>query len=299
MPMEAPRTATPTAGLILCGGRSSRMGMDKAQLRFPDGTLLERMRRAVGAVAQTLVLALAARQVLEPLPAGVRTVRDASPFEGPLWGLAEGFRQLQGHAEQVLVAPVDLPFFTPAWIQPLLDGMAGHDVCLYRWQGVVNPLVGVYRLTLLDKLERLIAAGLRRPLALSTGSRTRHVDLESLWTSAQGPAPLMDVDTPEEYRDALMAEGMGDAAGADIVVQVHAPPELPAPTVPLPLRAAHADQIVPWVLKLFPDWWQAARSSGRGPVVHRDGDGRGGSGPGTGTVPADLHRGDRLRLDWR
>jgi molybdopterin-guanine dinucleotide biosynthesis protein A len=263
------------------------MGMDKAQLRFPGGALLDRMRHAVGAVAEPLVLALAAKQVLEPLPAGVHTVRDATPFEGPLWGLAEGFRLLQGQAEQVLVTPVDLPFFTPAWIQPLLDGMAGHDVCLYRWEGVVNPLVGVYRLSLLDKLERLIAAGLRRPLALSTGSRTRHVELESLWTPEQGPAPLMDVDT--------LAEGIGDRTGAEITVQVHAPPGLNAATIPLPLRAAHADQIVPWVLQLYPDWMQAARSAGRGPVVHRDGDSRGGGG----TVPADLHRGDRLRLDWR
>lgn len=298
MPTDAPHIATRTAGLILCGGRSSRMGMDKAQLRFPGGTLLERIRHAAGAVAQPLVLALAAGQVLAPLPEGVRTVRDASPFEGPLWGLAEGFRLLQGQAEQVLVMPVDLPFFTPAWIQPLLDGMAGHDACLYRWDGIVNPLVGVYRLSLLDKLERLIAAGLRRPLALSTGSRTRHVELESLWQPGQGPSPLMDVDTPEDYRAALLAEGIGDGAGAEITVQVHAPPGLAAMTVPLPLRAAHADQIVPWVLQLYPDWMQAARAAGRGPVVHRDGDGRGG-GSSTGTVPADLHRGDRLRLDWR
>ncbi|MEY3228037.1 MAG: putative molybdenum cofactor guanylyltransferase, partial [Planctomycetota bacterium] len=78
--------------ILLCGGRSTRMGRDKSRLPFGDDTLLLRVLRRVAEGLQKvcdapqIVVVSAADQVVEQLPAGVRTVVDTEPCEGPLRG---------------------------------------------------------------------------------------------------------------------------------------------------------------------------------------------------------------------
>ena len=75
----------PISAIVLCGGRSSRMGQDKASLPFGDETLLDRVLRLVATVADDVVLAAAPAQ---PVPAGVRVSRDATTGVGPLPALS-------------------------------------------------------------------------------------------------------------------------------------------------------------------------------------------------------------------
>ncbi|RME40999.1 MAG: molybdenum cofactor guanylyltransferase, partial [Planctomycetota bacterium] len=63
-------------GLVLCGGRSRRMGRDKAWLPFGPETLLQRMVRIVGEVASPLLVAARPDQELPHLPPEVRAVHD-------------------------------------------------------------------------------------------------------------------------------------------------------------------------------------------------------------------------------
>ena len=63
-------------GLVLCGGRSRRMGADKAWLPFGEECLLQRVVRIVTEVAEPVVAAASQGQVLPPLPEGVAAVRD-------------------------------------------------------------------------------------------------------------------------------------------------------------------------------------------------------------------------------
>ncbi|HUR55514.1 MAG TPA: NTP transferase domain-containing protein, partial [Gemmataceae bacterium] len=63
-----------TAGIVLCGGRSSRMGRAKAWLPFGGETMLQRVVRVVGEVVSPVVVVAAAGQDVPPLPVGVRIV---------------------------------------------------------------------------------------------------------------------------------------------------------------------------------------------------------------------------------
>src|SRR5579863_2274620 len=136
-------------GLILAGGQSRRMGRDKAGLTFGSETLLARAVRHMAPVAGPLVVSLAPGQVADPVLVGVGAlaVRDTAPFGGPLPGLLQGFRALAAlkpAPEAVLVMPVDMPFYTGAWMERALAGLHGHAACLYRYEGFVNALVGAY-----------------------------------------------------------------------------------------------------------------------------------------------------------
>ncbi|MBI4081531.1 MAG: NTP transferase domain-containing protein [Candidatus Lambdaproteobacteria bacterium] len=268
---ELPARLPATAGLILAGGRSSRMGVDKAALRFGGEPLLLRVLARLRQVAAPVVVALAPGQVPPALPLDVIAVRDPEQGRGPLWGMLAGFRALQGRARRVLLMPVDLPFFTPPWMVRLVGGLEGVSACLYSSEGFVNALTAAYDLALLPELERLVAEGRQRPIALSEG-RPRHVlAIEELWHPALGAPPLMDMDTPEAYREALALEGIGAPRAPAILLTLRLEAPLPglgaSPAVPL--RAATPAAAVAAAWRLFPELEARFRERGGWSCVRR------------------------------
>lgn len=245
-----------TAALVLCGGQSSRMGFDKALLHFSGVPLLERVVGNLGGVCDPIILALGPDQELGRLPAGVLTVRDATAHQGPLWGLTEGFQLAARAAPRVLVMAVDQPFFSAEWMERAIVGMTGVRACLYEAEGYVNALAGCYDTSLLGKLRELVNSGARRPLALSRDEPTRVLAVEELWDPGQGPSPLMDVDTPQAYRCALVADGAFPADAPPVTLLL--PPEgigqlLPPRTQPfLPLNAHRASEAIALARELLP-----------------------------------------------
>ena len=103
------------AGILLAGGRSRRMGRDKASLAWHGSTLA---RRAAGLLARCseppVVVVCAPGQELPPLPEWVEVVRDPEPGLGPLAGLAAGLRVAAPRASVAAVCAVDAPLAHPA-----------------------------------------------------------------------------------------------------------------------------------------------------------------------------------------
>ena len=75
------------AAVILCGGRSRRMGTDKAGLTFGEESLLHRVCRLTLGAANPVVVVAAPDQKLPALPDDVHLVRDLFPGEGPVGGV--------------------------------------------------------------------------------------------------------------------------------------------------------------------------------------------------------------------
>ncbi len=282
-----------TGGLILCGGQSSRMGVNKSLLSLGEETVLQRALANMSGAADPVVVALAPGGTLPSLPDGVLVSRDDQPEKGPLWGLAAGFRTLAGKAERIVVMPVDMPFFGTTWIARLVDGLEEHRVCMYRWQNVNNALTAAYDMALLPKVERLIAEGRGRPMAISDGEPTRLLTVEELWREGEGPPPMMDIDTPGDYRRALLLEGIGNPHGAPITVEAQPHDPSYGATLEAPLFAATAGEALALFLRLYPERRDAAETTGTSPrLLHVGADGR--ASPLRPDAP--LEEGDRLRI---
>ena len=136
-----------TAAIVLAGGRSTRMGREKATLDWHGSTLL---RRAVGIVARCVdgpvVVVRAAGQDLPPLPAGVELATDEREARGPLQGIAAGLQALAGRAEIVFVTGVDAPLLHPALVAHVIASLqADDDVALPHAHGFPHPLAAAYR----------------------------------------------------------------------------------------------------------------------------------------------------------
>src|SRR5207245_8002145 len=88
-----------TAGIVLCGGQSSRMGRLKAWLPFGDELMLPRVVRLLSDAVSPIVVVAAPEQVVPPLPADVQVVRDEEKGRGRLQGLLAGLTALRGGAD--------------------------------------------------------------------------------------------------------------------------------------------------------------------------------------------------------
>jgi molybdenum cofactor guanylyltransferase len=170
------------AGIVLAGGRSSRMGSPKAALEWHGSTLLRRVTGIVGrAVGGPVVVVRAPGQELPPLAADVEVAEDAREGRGPLEGLAAGLAALEGRARAAYVSSTDAPLVHPAFVRAVAAALdESADVALPVVHGHPQPLAAAYRVTLRPLVDELLAADRLRPALLFERCRVRRLDERAL-----------------------------------------------------------------------------------------------------------------------
>jgi molybdopterin-guanine dinucleotide biosynthesis protein A len=190
-------------GVILCGGESKRMGRPKAWLPFGDELMLPRVVRLLGEVVSPLVVVAAPGQDVPLLPPDVTVVRDDERGRGPLQGLAAGLRALEGRADAAYASSCDVPFLQPAFVRRLIELLGDHHICVPRVGDYHHPLAAVYRVEVVEAVERLLQANRLRPVFLFEAVPTRVVEAAELADVDLSFRTLRNLNTPEEYAAAL------------------------------------------------------------------------------------------------
>jgi molybdopterin-guanine dinucleotide biosynthesis protein A len=185
------------AGVVLAGGRSRRMGTDKAALVVDGRRLGDRSVDALrgAGIVRVVVVGGADRLDAEHLP-------DDEADLGPLGGLATAFAHLPAH--ELVVLPCDLPNVDAPAVQELLAGATAApeaDVVVARVDGRRAFPIGVWRRSVEPALVAALAEGER---AVRRAIRScRVVDVPG------GPA-LRDADLPAELpRTGSLPDGPG------------------------------------------------------------------------------------------
>ena len=198
------------AGIVLAGGRSSRMGTPKAALEWHGSTLLRRVVGVVGrSVDGPVVVVRAPGQALPDLPEGVQVVDDAREGRGPLQGLAAGLAAVRHRADVAYASSTDVPLLHPRFIRRVLAALDDDvDVVLPDVGGFRHPLAAVYRTALADVVERLIAEDRMRPAFLFESCRVRRLDADALLADPALAAldpdldSLLNLNEPSDYEAA-------------------------------------------------------------------------------------------------
>ena len=170
------------AGIVLAGGRSSRMGSPKAALPWHGSTLLRRVTGIVArSVAGPVIVVSAPGQSLPALAPGVEVVADEREGRGPLQGLAAGLAAIGDRAPAAYVSSTDVPLLHPAFVRAVVDALADDlDVVLPEVGGYRQPLSAAYRTTLLPTVVELINADRMRPAFLFERSRVLGLTADDL-----------------------------------------------------------------------------------------------------------------------
>src|SRR5215208_2259544 len=196
MPVDYPLYARDMpAGIVLAGGRSSRMGTPKAWLEWHGSTLL---RRVCGIVARgvsgPVVVVRAPAQELPELPDGVRVVEDAREGRGPLQGILAGLQAVD--SDVAFVSSVDLPLLHPRFVAAVCRSAEGVDAAVPDVAGHRQPLAAAYRPALAPLVAELVESDRMKPAFLFERCATRW--LEEL----PHPESVRNLNDPAAYEAA-------------------------------------------------------------------------------------------------
>ena len=178
---------------ILAGGKSSRMGTNKALLPYGGSCFLEELIRTCSVFPELLVSV----DWVEPYRhLNVTLVPDQLQGFGPVEGIYQLLRAAR--SAYVLVMATDMPLLNAGFLQALARTPRGDEDCVaLRVDGRVEPLCSLYGKGALPMLEAFRREGRHRPRDLFHRVNTRYVDGETL---GGAPRLVSNVNTPEEYR---------------------------------------------------------------------------------------------------
>jgi molybdopterin-guanine dinucleotide biosynthesis protein A len=206
-------------GIVLCGGRSSRMGMPKLALPFGPEVMLQRIVRLLGKVCRPIVVVAAPGQELPPWSKAASTeiivARDRREGRGPLEGLLAGLSALPEDVEAAYATSCDVPFLSAAFVNRMFDLLGDHAIAVPASGGYHHPLSAVYRRSVIGSIEELLAADRMRPVFLFDAVATRRVEEQELTDVDPGLDTLKNLNHPADYLAAL--EQAGFAAPPEIL----------------------------------------------------------------------------------
>ena len=197
------------SAIVLAGGRSSRMGANKAALAWGGGTMLERVLAELSRGFDDLVVVAGPRLSAAASAltgAAARIVSDRGEFEGPVTALRLGLATV--HAEVAFVCACDLPFVNATLALELCDMVAGHDAAIPVVQGRVQVLHAAYRKSCVPALDSMIGRGARKLQDLAPMLDARMVAEGELRAHDPELLSFFNVNTPEDYARALRLAGM-------------------------------------------------------------------------------------------
>jgi molybdopterin-guanine dinucleotide biosynthesis protein A len=189
---EENRTIADVTGVILAGGRSTRMGRDKATLEVEGMPLFHRVLAAFQEIFPSVLIAGDRADLAGPDLPYYPDRYPGSALGGLYTGLCEA------RTEYIFVAGCDMPFPDPQLIRTILAHRRGFDVVVPRTPTGLEPLFAVYGKGCLGPMRQLLDKGCYAIIDLFPLLRVRYVTAPELppgWERA-----LRNINTPEEYR---------------------------------------------------------------------------------------------------
>ncbi len=179
---------------IVAGGKSRRMGRDKAWLDLGDGRPI--VRRVIDVASEVADEVFLVANDARFASLGLRVVPDRFPEGGVLGGIATGIGAA-AH-DRVLVVACDMPFLRADVLRLLVDRSEGCDAVVPRVGEEYETLHALYTKACLPTIERALAAGKMRVISFFGDVRLRTIDEAELRALDPDLRSVTNVNTPEE-----------------------------------------------------------------------------------------------------
>lgn len=189
------------AAIILSGGKSSRMGTNKALLKINEKTNIERISDRLKPLFDDIILVTNDLEQYEFL--GLKIVSDQFPGMGPLAGVHAGLKASE-YETNVIVA-CDMPFVSGELAQALVDKSSDYDAVIPVINGKQQPLFAVFQKRAAIEVEQCIKQERLRMKHLLDRLNVLYVtekDLE-INSSLDLERVFFNMNHPNEYEEAL------------------------------------------------------------------------------------------------
>lgn len=201
--------------VILAGGKSSRLGRNKAFILLQNKPLVRHVYDTVASVCESIVLTTkpsrGASRYSTVLPSSVRVAYDVTKAQTPLVGILSGFSAL--NTQYAMVVACDMPFIKVEVIRHLFNSAGNSDTAVPVWpDGSVEPLFAVYNVRRAkESFESTLRAGLTSPQkALKALKRVNYVSVEAVRKYDPHMVSFFNINTEADLRVArrLIRKGL-------------------------------------------------------------------------------------------
>jgi molybdopterin-guanine dinucleotide biosynthesis protein A len=204
-------------GIILAGGRSRRLGRDKAQEPFCGQPLIRRVVERVEAVSAEIVVVVADSDRGKALPLGAgpraaRIVLDVYRGKGALGGIFSGLAAMRG--DWGLVVACDMPFLNPTLLAYMLSLREGFDAVVPRPGAYPEPTHALYSKACLPYIEARLQADDLKVSRFYDQVRVNYLNEAAISPIDPGMRSFFNVNSPEDLAEALALESSPPIAEA-------------------------------------------------------------------------------------
>jgi molybdopterin-guanine dinucleotide biosynthesis protein A len=183
-------------GIILAGGLSSRMGQDKALLKFNNETLIERTVNKLRSFAAEIVIA-SNRTAKYNLP-GTFEVADKYVGMGPLGGMHAGLTAIKSH--HAFIVSCDMPFFTPELADSLFARAVGYDIVVPEIRQKWEPLCAIYSKNCIEPIENCLRSSISKVYAFYPEVNLLKINETQLRQVGDLQKMFCNLNTPEDLK---------------------------------------------------------------------------------------------------
>ena len=213
---QAGSARPPVFGLVLAGGLSSRMQRDKATLEYRGKRQLERAVELAAEYLPEVFVSVRTAQTADPSRARYPLIVDSVPGEGPIVGIRSALAARPDVAWLVLAC--DLPFLSRAALSQLLaerDPTASATAFRSAHDGLPEPLCAIWEPKSAAELAAYQAVDGRCPRKFLMRHGAKIIE-------PSDRRALDNINTPDEYREALRSFDGKDSAPVQLKIQYYA-----------------------------------------------------------------------------
>jgi molybdopterin-guanine dinucleotide biosynthesis protein A len=210
--MTGGRSFSPISAVVLAGGRSSRLGQDKAFLRTNGRFLIETILERLAQLSDEVILVTNQAEKYEQFEAVV--VGDLFPGKGALGGIYSGLRAAT--SDRSLVVACDMPFLNLSLLRYMQGLASRYDVVIPRIGRLREALHAIYSRNCLPLIEKQLQAGDLRIASFFPQARVRYVDRDEIDTFDSEHLSFFNINSQADFekaRELWRLERVGAPAG--------------------------------------------------------------------------------------
>ncbi len=181
------------SGFILAGGKSRRMGTDKALLTIENEPLLKRMIRLIEPFCNPIVIS---GENADYSVFNVQMIPDLYSGRGPIAGIHSSLNH--SFSEWNFLVSVDVPFVNEELIQSLISEKGEYDCIIPGHTSGIEPLIGLYHKRILPVVIEMIENGDYKLMNLISRLNVRFVNCNSL--IQKYPRLFININRPEDFQ---------------------------------------------------------------------------------------------------
>lgn len=176
--------------VVLAGGKSSRMGQDKALMKMGGKMMIQHVSDNLAKVFDEVFVSGNRSEDF----VSMKVIKDKYEQKGPM----EGIRSALAHCqEDIFVCSCDMPFVSTELMKNMLQRKTENKICIAKCEGKIYPVLGVYPYAILDALTKSIEKDQLKMTRFLEQQNAHYIQYDESFRPQ-----FLNINTPESFREA-------------------------------------------------------------------------------------------------